>query len=148
MRQVGDQQLSLRLFFDAEVPEPAPTSPGALRRLCGLRTVLSRALDSCGRSREAIARRMSELLGHPVSKHNLDRYTAPTATTWNISVERAIALDIATDRYDVLRYYAEQCGARVYFGRDAQLADLGRAELLRAELSREIRLIKQTMAEA
>ena len=65
--------LTLDLF---EVPVPTAPMPGALQFGLVLRRLLSDLLKGSPYSREIVAARMSELTGEPISKHQLDSWTA------------------------------------------------------------------------
>lgn len=141
-------QLSLALFFD-DTPPPAPASaPGALALSRDIALVMSAAVADSGLDRTEIAARMSALTGREVSVHMINAYTSPEREAHNVSLERAIAFDLATGMHALLRLYATKCGARAYIGRDALLAELGRAEVLRDELSGQIKRIKQRMEQS
>lgn len=140
-------QLSLDLFFDTEVPSAASDSAGALSIANEISGAMKHAIENCGITREVIAERMGKLLGQTVSKHILDAYTSPAREAHHINLQRAIAFDAATGTHVLLELYAKFAGGRVFIGRDAMLAELGRAEVLRDELGQQIKRIKSKMEE-
>lgn len=150
MRPPSEKQLDLAFFFDTEIPSPAADQPGALAceslaaEICARMT---EAIGASGRSRPEIAERMGQYLDEAVSKAILDAYTAQSRPAHNINLKRAIAFDLATGQHALLKLFAAKCGAKVLFGSETLLTELGRAELLRDELNGHIRRIKQRMEE-
>lgn len=106
---------------------------------------MGEAMRDSGLNREDIASRMTELLGAEVSVHMLNAYSSPEREAHKVSLERAIAFDIATGGQALLQLYARLLGGRAFLGRDAMLAELGRAEVLRDELNGQIKRIKGRM---
>lgn len=86
-------------------------------------------------SREEVAARMSRYLGRNVSVAMINAYTAESREGHNLSLERAIAFDHATENFALLELHARKCGAKVLMGRDVLLAELGRIELDKRELA-------------
>ncbi len=145
MRAANTQQLSLGLFFDTALP-PAPTNAsGSLAVTREIARVVGAAIADSGIDRADIARQMSELLGREVTVHMLNAYSSEAREEHKINLERAIAFDQATGSFALLQYFASKCGGRAYIGRDALLAELGKAEILRDELTGQIKRIKQQM---
>ena len=64
------------------------------------------ALKDCGKSRLDIAREMSKELGYPVSEATLDAYASEAKESHKISLERFIALIMATECHDLLGFVA------------------------------------------
>lgn len=145
MKNPSAGQLNLGLFFDTEVPVSVGNGDGALSIANEIAAAMKRGLDDCGHTREVVAERMGLLLGQTISKHILDAYTAVSRETHHINLQRAIAFDAATGTHALLELYAKFAGGRVFIGRDALLAELGRAEVLRDELSQQIKRIKTQM---
>lgn len=85
--------------------------------------------------RDEVAARMSRYLGRNVSVAMLNAYTAESRETHNLSLERAIAFDHATESFALLELHARKCGAKVLMGKDVLLAELGRIELDKRELA-------------
>lgn len=138
-------QLSLALFFD-DTPLPAPSiEPRSLSISREIAAAMSEAIRNSGMNREDIAARMTELLGAEVSVHMLNAYSSPEREAHKVSLERAIAFDLATGSDVLLQFYANRLGGRAFLGRDAMLAELGRAEMLRDELNGQIKKIKGRM---
>lgn len=132
--------VNLDLF---DIPQPPPDRPGSMdfsREIAGL---MSLALKECPYDRADVAARMTRLLGKEVSLSMLNAYTAESRDTHNISLERAVAFDAATEGYTLLRFFAEKRGCTVLVGDSALLAELGEIERMEAELAQQKKAIKQ-----
>lgn len=148
MRTTNPAQLNLGFFFNTEVP-PAPSAEtGSLSISREIAAIIGTAIAESGLAREVISERISALIAHKLTVQMLNAYSAASKGQHNISLERAIAFDLATGTFALLKYYAAKCGGRVFFGRDALLAELGKAELLRDELNGQIKRIKHEMESA
>lgn len=142
------EQLSLALFFEDELPPEPSIEAGSLSISREIAKTMSDAIRDCGMNREEITVRMTELLGAEVSVHMLNAYSSPEREAHKVSFERAIAFDLATGSDWLLQFFARKCGGRAFLGRDAMLAELGRAEMLRDELNGQIKKIKCRMEQA
>jgi len=127
----------------ADIPRAAPTTPGAINYSREIAAVMSEALKDCPYDRYEIAARMSRMLGREVPLSMLNAYCAESHEQHNISFERAIAFDAATDGFALLNFYAAKRGCRVMVGQDALLAELGRIKQTRDELAAQERAIRQ-----
>lgn len=113
-------------FF--EVPAAARHDSGGLNIALAVRETLADLLGSAalqGCDRHEVAARISRLANHEISKHMLDRYTAPSADGWRFPLEALPALTQATGDYRLLELVAQACGCRVYRGEEALLAEIG-----------------------
>lgn len=124
------------------IPAPAPQTPGSMNYSCEIAHVMSEALKACPDDRYEVAARMSRLLGSEVSVNMLNAYTAESRETHNITLERAIAFDAATEGYALLKFFADKRGCRVLVGKEALLAELGEIGRLKQELGEQERAIK------
>lgn len=131
---------SLDLF---DVPSPAPQTPGSMNYSREMAAVMSQALKDCPCDRVEVAARMTRLLGKEVSLSMLNAYTAESRETHNISLEKAIAFDAATEGFALLHLYAEKLGCRAMVGKETLLAELGRIDQMKADLVRQEKAIKQ-----
>ena len=85
--------------------------------------------------RVEIAHTMSEaLLGEDVSKAMLDAYTAESRERHNISLERAIAFDVATETYALMQLASGRVGGTFLFGEDVVLAELAKIDCQEQEI--------------
>lgn len=147
MKTPNPSQLSLEFLFDTRVPvAPAPEA-GGLKVHLDLCKVIADALKASGLSREEIGARMSELTGEHITKHMLDAWSAKSREAWRFPLEYLPALEETLETHAITEWLAELRGCRVFHGRDALLAELGRAELLRDELAAQIKRIKHQMEE-
>lgn len=132
--------LTLDLF---NVPEPAPSTPGAMNYAREISAVMSQALKDCPHDRVEVAARMTRLLGKEVSLAMLNAYTAESRGTHVPNLEKAIAFDAATEGFALLNLFAAKRGCRVMVGKDALLSELGRIDQMKADLARQEKAIKQ-----
>lgn len=137
--------LTLDLFV--EVPVARAAQPGALDIGGPLRHQLSAAMKASHLSRHQLAGRMSELLGHDVTKHQLDSWTAESRDGWRFPLEYLPALEVALETHDVLAWLADVRGARLSIGRDALEAQLGKLGRMKDELRRQEAAIKKLLGE-
>jgi len=115
--------------------EAPPVQPGSLACSVEVAHTMSEALKACPYDRYEVAARMSRYLGRDVTQAMLNAYTAESRETHNVSLERAIAFDHATERFALLQLHARKCGATVLMGNDVLLAELGRIEHAKREMA-------------
>lgn len=138
---VDERQLALTGLF--EIPIKPAENPGALNFSIELRGVLSEALKKSPRSRYEVAARMSELLGVEVTRFQLDSWTAESRDGWRFPFEYAAALEVACDTMCLQELLARKRGCKVLVGADTLKAELGKLELLEAEIRDRRRAIKK-----
>lgn len=134
--------LTLDMF---DVPAAPPATPGSMNYSREIAAVMSQALKESPHDRIEVAARMTRLLGREITLAMLNAYTAESRDTHNISLERAIAFDAATEGYALLNFFASKRGCRVLVGKDALLAELGRLDRMRAEIASQERLIRKLL---
>lgn len=127
----------------ADIPKAAPATPGAMNYSREIAAVMGDALKASPHDRYEVAARMSRMLGREVSISMLNVYAAESHDYHNISLERAIAFDAATDSYALLNFFAGKRGCRVMVGEDGLLAELGRIRQMRDELAGKDRAIRE-----
>lgn len=128
-----------------DIPTPAPQTPGSMSYTREIAHVMSEALKNSPFDRYEVAARMSRMLGHEVSVNMLNAYTAESRDTHNITLERAIAFDAATEAYSLLKFHADKRGCRVLVGKEALLAELGEIGRLKQELAEQEKAIKAAL---
>ncbi len=140
-RRLQPAQLTMEALF-APPPRPIPAAVGSLDIALRLRDTLAEVLHEAtdpqtGKrmDRFAVAAALSRLSGRDVSKHMLDRYTAPSADDWRFPAELIPALVKATGDRRLLQLLAEHCEARVVVGAEVWEAELGRIDNLEKELA-------------
>ncbi|WP_398309322.1 hypothetical protein [Zoogloea sp.] len=138
-----------------EVPVPKAALPGALNFGIALRHVLCDVLKAAPLGRAEIAARMSELIGEPVSKRQLDAWTAEsrnwneeTHQAWRFPLEYLPALEVACETHALTAWVVDLRGGKLLVGKEALDAEIGRLERTRDEATKRIKSLKQQMGEA
>ena len=126
-----------------DIPRAAPATPGSVNHSREIAATMSQALKDCPHDRIEIAARMTRLMGREISVSMLNAYTAESHTDHNISLERAIAFDIATERRALLKFYAAKLGCGVLVGDEIMHAEIGRIQEMRDKLSVQERAIRE-----
>lgn len=143
MRRVHDP-MTLDLF---EVPVARTPLPGALDVGLQVRHLISDLLKVCPLNRFEIAARMSELLGHEITKHQLDSWTAESRDGWRFPLEYLPAFEVAVQTHQVTTWLADLRGCKVLVGKEALDAEIGKLERLKEDAARKIKQLKQAMGE-
>lgn len=115
--------------------ERVPVQPGSLACTVEVAHTMAEALKDCAHDRKEVAARMSRFLGRVMTEAMLNAYTSEARETHNVSLERAIAFDHATESFRLLALHARKCGAQVVMGNDVLLTEIGRIELQKRELA-------------
>ena len=139
--------LTIDLFDMVIVPVARTPKPGALDINMQFRHVLSDEIKKSPLSRHQIAARMSELLGHEVTKHQLDSWTAESRDGWRFPLEYLPALEVALETHEVLTWLAGIRGAKLAVGREALETQLGKLEHMKGELRKQEAAIKKLLGE-
>lgn len=139
--------LTIDLFDMVIVPVARTPKPGALDINMQFRHVLSDEIKKSPLSRHQIAARMSELLGHEVTKHQLDSWTAESREGWRFPLEYLPALEVALETHEVLTWLAGIRGAKLAVGREALETQLGKLEHMKSELRKQEAAIKKLLGE-
>ena len=143
MRRHADT-LSLDLF---EVPVPTTPIPGALNFSHQLRHLLSEQLKASPHSREIIAARMSELTGEPITKNQLNAWTAESREPWRFPLEYLPAFEVACETTALTTWIASVRGGRVQLGKDAIYTEIGKMERVKEDAAKRIKQLKQAAGE-
>lgn len=143
MRRVHDP-LTLDLF---EIPVPRVPMPGALDVGIAVRHLISDLLKDSPRNRFEIAARMSELLGHEITKHQLDSWTAESREGWRFPLEYLPAFEVAVETHLVTTWLADLRGCKVLVGKEALDAEIGKLERLKEAAAKKIKELKHAMGE-
>lgn len=128
-----------------EVPVARVARPGALDIGLQFRHLLSDLMKASPLSRHEIAAKMSELLGHDISKHQLDSWTAESREGWRFPLEYLPALEVALETHDLLAWLADVRGARLSVGREALEGQLGKIERMKDDLRKQEAAIKRLL---
>ena len=121
--------------------------PGALDVGLAVRHLISDLLKASPRNRFEIAARMSELLGHEISKHQLDSWTAESREGWRFPLEYLPAFEVAVETHQITGWLAGLRGCRVLAGKEALDAEIGKLERQKEDAARKIRQLKQVIGE-
>ena len=140
-------RLTADLFDMVVVPVARAPIAGALDVGAQLRGLLSAQMKASILSRHQIAARMGELLGHDVTKHQLDSWTAESRDGWRFPLEYLPALEVALETHEITAWLADVRGARLSIGREALQAQLGKLEHLKSELRKQELAIKKLLGE-
>ena len=139
-----NDSLTLDMF---EVPVARTPLPGALDVGLVVRHLLSDLLKTSPRNRFEIAARMSELLGHEITKHQLDSWTAESREGWRFPLEYLPAFEVACETHQVTTWLADLRGCKVLVGKEALDAEIGKLERLKEDAGKRIKQLKQAMGE-
>lgn len=105
----------------------APT--GALDHGAAIRRLLNDDIAASGKNRVEIAARMAELIGQPITRHQLDSWTAESRQAWRFPLEYLPAFLVAVDAVDgdsIMHWLAEQRGGEFITGRETAYTQIGR----------------------
>lgn len=137
--------LTVDLFDMVVVPVERGGKPGSLDIGVQLRSLLSELIKLSPLSRYQIAAKMSELVGHEITKHQLDSWTAESREGWRFPLEYLPALEVALETHDITAWIADLRGAKLSVGKEVWEAQLGKLEALKNQLRLQERAIKQAM---
>lgn len=136
--------LTLDLF---EVPVARNPLPGALDVGLAVRHLISDLLKASALTRFDIAARMSELLGHEITKHQLDSWTAESREGWRFPLEYLPAFEVAVETHQITTWLADLRGCKVLVGKEALDAEIGKLERLKEDAARKIKQLKHAMGD-
>ncbi|OGA53263.1 MAG: hypothetical protein A3F74_09380 [Betaproteobacteria bacterium RIFCSPLOWO2_12_FULL_62_58] len=128
-----------------DVPCAAPALPGSINFSREIAATMSSALKACPADRIEVAARMTRLMGREVTLSMLNAYTAESHVDHNISLERAIAFDVATQAQALLAFFAGKTGCGILVGEDALLAEWGRVQQAKADIAEREKALKERM---
>jgi len=139
--------LTVDLFDGFMMPVERAPKPGAFDIGLAFRHVLVEQIKLSPLSRAQIVARMSELLGHEVTKNQLDSWTAESREGWRFPAEYLPAFEAALETNDVLAYLADLRGAKLYVGKDALIAQLGKLERMKDQVRKQEQALKKLLGE-
>lgn len=142
-KSADDRQLTLDSLFAI----PAVPGPGAGNLDYGieLRQVMAAMLKRSPLDRYDLAARMSKSLNRDITKGQIDGWIAESRENWHFPLEYATAWEEALGMYDLIELHARKRGCKVYVGEDVYKAELGKLEVMKDEITHQIKLIKQHM---
>lgn len=139
--------LTADLFDLVTVPVERGNKPGALDIDSELRHLLGDLMKHSPLNRHQIAARMSELVGHDITKTQLDTWTADSREGWRFPVAYLPAFEAALETHELLAWLADLRGARLSVGREALEAQLGKLETMKDQLKKQEAAIKKLLGE-
>lgn len=128
-----------------EVPVEVVPVPGSLDCGRAIRHVLTDLMKRSTHSRQAVAEQMSALTGAPISKHQLDSWTAESRDGWRFPLEYVPAFEVAVETRELTTWLADLRGCKVLVGKEALDAEIGKLERIKEDAGRRIRRIKDVM---
>lgn len=136
-------------LFDGypSVPVARGNRPGSLDIDSEFRWLLSNLMKASALSRQQISARMSELVGHEISKHQLDSWTAESRDGWRFPVAYLPAFEVAIESHELTAFIADLRGARLYVGKEALMAQLGKVEAAKLQLKRQEAALKRLLGD-
>jgi hypothetical protein len=137
--------LTVDLFDMVEVPVERGGKPGSLDIDVEFRHLLSDLIKASPLSRHQIAARMSELVGHNISKDQLDSWTAESRSGWRFPLVYLPALETALETHEMTAYLAGLRGAKLYVGKEALVAQLGKLEAQKNSLRKQEAVLKRAL---
>lgn len=133
---------SAQLGFSFEAPRP-DVAEGALADLDRVvASAVATILKEDPRSRWEVAGQVSALMDADVSKATLDKYCSEASPEHNISFARALAIVVATRRYDILDALLRRIGCALLRGEEIELAEIGHLEAQRREIEKRLKGLK------
>lgn len=118
---------------------------GSLNIAQRIREELSKGLRLCGRSRYEVAARMSELAGVEITKSQLDSWTAESKECHRFPAEYMPAFVAATGHKQLLKMMAELVQCYILESEDALMAELGKIDTLKRDLSRKEKMVRELL---
>lgn len=129
------------------VPAPVESLPGALDFSQAVRHLLIAAIKVSPLNSTQLAARMTDLVGIPISEHQLHAWTAPSREGWRFPLEYLPAFEAACETHAITAWLASVRGGELLVGRDALNAELGRLERVRDEAGKRIKQLKTVMGD-
>ena len=103
------------------------------------REIISKTIKKCPYSRYHIAKKMSELTGHEITKASLDSWTAKSKNKHRFPAIYVSALCIATNDSKPLEFLAKKAGLVILLKKDALRADVQKLKEQRSKINKEIK---------
>lgn len=137
-------RLTLDLFDIPEAPSPVEASLDTRKTVCNL---LGEVLKNCPMDRHQIACEMSRLEGRTVSKYMLDAWASESREDFNIPFYQVLVLETVCDSRRLTDWHVGMRGGKVSYGKAVLEGELGKLELLKQDVAKQIREIKQVLGE-
>ncbi|VVE59870.1 hypothetical protein PCA31118_00043 [Pandoraea captiosa] len=148
---VDVRQLALNFeVFAVETPTGIVAVQGENRFDAAIRQALVVMLETAfqqGQSRDRVADQIGELLGRPVSKANLDLWTAPSQADRRIPVDALLAIMTVCQNVGPLEWMAHLFKRRLLTEDEALCAELGAMAVLDRHIKAKQKAIEGKMDE-
>lgn len=108
-----------------------------------LKELISEGLRQCNFDRYEAAARMSRLVGHEVSKSQLDSWTAESKESYRFPAEYLPAFVRVTGYKEPLRVMAELVQCYLLESEEALLAELGKIDCQKRELTQKEKAVRE-----
>lgn len=136
--------------FTVEMPHGIVAAAGTNKLDASIRQafciVLERAFTK-GMSRDRLADQLTELLGRPISKAQLDQWSAPSQADRRLPVDVWITVMTITDDFSPLEWMALNAGRRVLTVDEALCAEFGAMAVLDRHIRAKQKVIEGKMDE-
>lgn len=130
-----------------DIPEPAETTEGSLDHRISVCNLLSELLKECPLDRHQIACEMSRLEGRTVSKYMLDAWSSGSREDHNIPFYQVLVLEEVCSSHKLTDWHVSMRGGKVSYGKDVLEGELGKLEIMKEEVARQIKEIKKVLGE-
>jgi hypothetical protein len=135
MKKVKDTQ-TLDLF---EIPTVEVVIPGESQYAREVSEIVSRLLAESGiKDRYLLSAEVSRLADKDVSKHMLDAYCSPARLDHALPFWLAPILETVCSGHHLTNWLVNKRGGRVSYGVDALDAEIGKMELMKEEMLKEM----------
>ncbi len=139
-----NDSLTLDLFDIPAEPAPVEGSLDSRQTVCQL---VAEVLKNSPMDRHAIACEMSRLEGRTVSKYMLDAWASESREDFNIPFYQVLVLETVCESRRLTDWHVGMRGGKVSYGKAVLEGELGKLELLKQDVAKQIREIKQVLGE-
>lgn len=141
-------QMTLNFFLDDVQQEPAQLSTSASDYDAGLRKTLNDTLQRAaakGLEREQIASQVSQKLGRPISKAQLDQWCAPSQAGRRLPADVMVAICKVLSEPGLLHYMNAALGFKALTVEEALCAEYGALALMERHVRSQRKSVSQLM---
>jgi hypothetical protein len=139
-----NDSLTLDLFDIPAAPMPVDGTLDNRQTVCQL---VAEILKNSPMDRHQVACEMSRLEGRTVSKYMLDAWASESREDFNIPFYQVLVLETVCDSRRLTDWHVGMRGGKVSYGKDVLEGELGKLELLKQDVAKQIREIKQVLGE-
>lgn len=144
---VPENQMRLFDLLEGHIQEaPGEPAPGSFDMSAAVRQGISESIRRSGMKRWEIAGQMSELLGHEITESMLNAWSAESREDRRFPTEYLAAFCHVTGDRELLKQIARRLQCWLYESEEAVMAELGRINWQRQQLSTRERQVKRYLA--